>query len=175
MKLTRHIVTFCFAFLAFSCFKKSDDTFRSFKKWKLDFEADSVPMRDDKDPYEGKYYVHLDKGNVYGPGISYVIPDSLYYSYIKVKVAFAARMDGRRFGQSLAVAIQNGDKTYYWYTFDIAPKSLFKNKWIEIKDSLQFVMSEEMIGAKINIFPFNPYHKSKLDIDCLEAEIIKVN
>lgn len=175
MKKASYIVACLLLALLFSCYKKPDDTFRLYKKWFLDFESDTIPLRSDVNPFEGKYCAYLPKNTQFGPGINYIIPDSLYYSYIKIVVDFDARIGGRRFGQALCVTVQNGPTPHYWYSFDIAPKNFFKEKWFHVQDSLQFVITEAMKGAQIRIFPFNPYRKSTLAIDNLEVKLIKVN
>ncbi len=162
--------------IACACHKNSvTERLTIVNKGVLDFEEEDVYIRKNDGAVTGKYYVRIDSTNVYGKGYSYQLPDSLKKQNIRVSLSFCAKLEKKRFGQSVVVALQGRGQNYFWGAIDLGPLSYKKDKWFLVKDSIQFYFDPpDTNKCVIQVFGYDPYKFSALALDDLKIEIKKV-
>lgn len=162
------LFTFCYRQI-----QKEDQ--KLLKTWFLDFEEPFVFGKKENGAISGRSYAHLDSSMIYSYGLIAPIPDSLKQANLRVGVSFLARLNGKRFGQSLVIAVQNKDKIYYWYSIDLATGNFKKDIWVNVADSTQFYYDiKDTSHYDLKVFGYNSYKFSTLDLDDLKIDLKKI-
>lgn len=164
-------------FILASCgLKKPREQHSPIQNWTFDYENDQAYNKKEDGAVSGKYFVRVDSSSMYSSGLAFKIHDSLKKNWLRVSVSFLCRLGGKRFGQSVIIAAQNNSgNAHYWYSIDLSPLSLRKDKWFVVKDSTQFYYNPKDTNIyELKVFGFNPYKFSSMDLDDLKVNFKKI-
>lgn len=129
-------------------------------------------VHDESDP--NNKYIRIDSTVVYGFGITYLIPDSIKDSDIKLIINGKMRESDNNNG-SIAISINDfKDSLVYWTQLSSTNYIRVLNNWGEFRDSLIIPKSINNSKTKVlKIFPFKNRGKGTYDVDDLVIELIK--
>ncbi len=169
---------FILFFVITSC--DSDSDFEADKKANIIFDLsgeviNTAPQQlviDENNP--NNKYIRIDSTLVYGFGLSYVIPDSLKESDLKIIVRGKMR-ESAGFNGGIAITMVNlKDSIILWDEFKSVKYMTELNKWVPFKDSTIIYKGYNSLSVKaLKIFPFMNKGKGTFDVDDLTLEIIR--
>lgn len=119
-------------------------------------------------------YIRIDSALVFGFGFSYIIPDSLKDSDLKI-IASGKMRESDNFKGSVAITLSNTkDSTLFWDALKSENHLKELNKWVPFKDSTIIYKQTNNSSAKtLKAFTFKNQGKGTFDVDDLIIEIVR--
>jgi hypothetical protein len=159
------------------CKEPVEERFHLVKQEVLDFEDPSfTEARLQGDAASGSYYVRVRVGAMYGPAVTLKIPDSILHKSIRICIEADMRKEAEGTGQSMAISVGGGGKTFYWNSLDMDVLIDENKKWVHISDSTEIPPWVDISpGAELGVFGFNSSLYSYMDYDNLKVTMKTVD
>lgn len=119
-------------------------------------------------------YIRIDSTIVFGFGFSFIIPDSLKDSDLKI-IATGKMRESDNYKGCVAITLSNAkDSTLYWETLKSENHVTETNKWFVFRDSTMIYKQTNNLSAKtLKAFTFKNSGKGTFDVDDLVIEIVR--